>query len=233
MLPKRVTLCILLLLICCFYSVAQNGKGTIYRKISDNRLAGVLVNNLRNGTTALSDAFGNFSINVNTKDTLQFSMKDYALQKQVFAGYSMVIYMQPEIKLDEITIKGQTKKKELNEVINGYRNKGLYFDGKPPLIIFNPINGSPLTGFHELFGKDAANERRFAKFIKKDLEAGEVDRRYNKQVVMRVTSLKDTIEALKFIDHWRPSFTDLKTWSDYELIKNIKAKYEGYRKLSE
>ena len=221
---------ILLLLLCSAYVMAQDVKGTIYRKISNDRLANVLITNLNTKSIALSDDHGNFTITGSFNDTLQFTTRDYTPQKQMYTGYGMIIYLQPEIKLGEVTVKGQTKRQELNEIMQTYRSKGLYYDGKPPVTVFLPFGGSPITGLHELFSKDARNLRRFAKFQKGELEATEVDRRYNKSLVMKVTGLKDTTQALKFMDFWRPSFEDLKTWADYDLIKQIRAKFDYYSK---
>jgi hypothetical protein len=32
------------------------------------------------------------------------------------------------------------------------------------------------------------------------------------------------------MEYYKPSYEDLKTWGDYELIKHIKTNYEYYRK---
>lgn len=230
---NRATLFFSLLLLNGFCAAAQEATGTAYRKISNSRLNNVIITNLNSGTVAISDALGNFVIKATVYDTLQFNKKDFTLQKQQYHGYAVIAYMQPEIKLAGVTVTGQTKKKELNEIVKGYRNKGLYFDGRPPLIIFNPINGSPITGFYELFGKDARNERRFIKFMKKEVAASEIERRYNKLLVMQVTGLNDTTAAIKFMDFWSPSLNELKTWADYDLIKQINAKYEFYLKAGD
>jgi hypothetical protein len=50
---------------------------------------------------------------------------------------------------------------------------------------------SPLTGLYELFGKTPGRAKRFAAFSKRELEATEVDRRYNKFFIMRVTGLTE------------------------------------------
>jgi len=141
----------------------------------------------------------------------------------------LAIYLQPVIQLGEVTIKGQTKRQELNEVVNTYRSKGLYFDGKPPVWLFSPFGGSPITGFYELFSKDAANERRFIRFSKNEMEASEVDRRYTKDLVKSVTKLPDD-EVQKFMITFRPSYEDMKEWNDYQLIQYIKKNFAYYQK---
>ncbi|MFD0765906.1 hypothetical protein ACFQZI_13675 [Mucilaginibacter lutimaris] len=178
------------------------------------------------------DNLGGFSIEAAVGDTLLFTKNGYTPQKQQATSYGMVVYMQPAMQLNEVRIQGQTKKQELSEVMNIYRSKGLYFDGKPPATIFLPIGGSPLTGLRELFSKDAKNLRRFAAFSKREVEATEVDRRYNKPLVMRATGLteSDSTTVRRFMEYYRPSFEDLKTWGDYDLIKKIKAQYEYFKK---
>lgn len=230
---KRAILFFTVLLLNGLCAAAQEATGTVYRKISNSRLGNVIISNLNSGAVAISDALGNFTIKATVYDTLQFSKKNFTLQKQQYPGYAVIAYMQPEIKLAEITVTGQTKRTELNEIVKGYRNKGLYFDGRPPLIIFNPISGSPMTGFYELFGKDARNERRFFKFMKKELAASEIEKRYNKLLVMKVTGLNDTTAAIKFMNFWSPSLNELKTWADYDLIRQINAKYEYYLKAGD
>lgn len=209
---------------------AMEVKGTVYKKISSDRLANVLITNLRSHLIMMSDERGGFKTAAIKGDTLLFNKTGFTPQKQAYEGYDMVVYLQPEVQLDQVVIRGQTKKQELNAIMNDYRKKGLYFDGKPPVTTFLPIGGSPITGLYELFGKDAKNLRRFARFQKTELEATEVDRRYNKPFVMRVTGLTDSVAVQHFMDYYRPSFEQLKTWADYDLIKQVKANYEIYKK---
>ena len=39
--------------------------------------------------------------------------------------------MEPVINLNEVTVKGQTKRQELSEVMSDYRKQGTFYDGKP------------------------------------------------------------------------------------------------------
>ncbi|WP_457130525.1 hypothetical protein [Mucilaginibacter sp. UYNi724] len=207
-------------------------KGAIFKRISSDRLNAVYIMNMKTNKAIYCDNLGGFSIDATVGDTLLFTKTGYTPQKQQASSYGMVVYMQPEVQLNEVRIVGQTKKQELSEVMGVYRSKGLYFDGKPPATIFLPIGGSPLTGLRELFSKDAKNLRRFAAFSKREVEATEVDRRYNKPLVMRATGLTngDSTTVRKFMEYYRPSFEDLKTWGDYDLIKKIKAQYEYFQK---
>ncbi|RFZ91968.1 hypothetical protein D0C36_11000 [Mucilaginibacter conchicola] len=212
------------------YAQQVTVKGAVYKRISSERISGVAVTNLRTKVFVMSDGLGGFAINAIPGDTLEFTRKDYTPQKQAASTYGMVVYMQPEMQLNEVRIVGQTKKQEMSDVMNTYRSKGLYFDGKPPVTTFLPIGGSPLTGFYELFGKDAKNLKRFARYQKQEIEATEVDKRYNKPFIMRITGETDTAKVQQFMNFYRPTFEDLKTWADYDLIQHTKTQWEYFQK---
>lgn len=225
---KRLFACTLLfMLICLVYAHAQEAKGTTYRKISNDRLSGVSVKNLKNRFETITDELGNYTIKANIGDTLEFTKSDYTVQKQKCEGFGMVVYMQPEFKLSEVRVVGQTKKQELKEIMGAYKSQGTFYNGKPPVLSFLT---NPLTGIYELFGKTPGRARRFAAFSKRELEATEVDRRYNLPLVMKVTGVKDTVEAQKFMSFWRPSYEDLKIWADYDLMKHISTNYQYYKR---
>jgi hypothetical protein len=202
-------------------------RGVISRSVSVERLAQVLITNLRSRDIKMSDELGWFSINAAIGDTLLFSKLNYTDQRVIITAKADIpVYMQPVIQLEQVNIKGQTKRQELNEVMGSYRKQGIYYDGKPPVLSFLT---SPLTGLYELFGKGPGQARRFASYSKGELEYAEVRRRYNIAMVMRVTNSSDTV-AHQFMEYYTPSFEDLKTWNDYELIKQIRKSYEFYDK---
>jgi len=202
-------------------------KGVISRNISVERLAQVLITNLRTKEIIMSDDLGWFSIKAAIGDTLLFNKLKYTDQRVVITVKGDIpVYMQPEIVLDQVTIQGQTKKQELKDVMADYRKQGIYYNGKPPITSFLT---SPLTGLYELFGKGPGQARRFAAFSKGELEYAEIRRRYNLPMVMRVTGA-DSTKAKGFMEYYTPSFEDLKQWNDYELIKQVKKSYEYYDK---
>lgn len=210
------------------FAQVLNAGGIVYNKSSSVRISQAIITDLKSRVVMISDDLGRFSIKTALGDTLLITKESYTSQKIVIANVNdLVIYMQPVIKLNEVTIKGKTNKQELNEIVNSYRSKGLYFDGKPPIGVFNPISGSPLTGFHELLGKDAADERRFIRFSKNEKEAIEIDKRYTKELVKSITKLLDD-EITKFMDEFRPSNTDINKWNDYQLINYIKKSLAAY-----
>jgi hypothetical protein len=202
-------------------------KGVISRNVSVERLAQVLITNLRSKEIVMSDDLGWFSVKAAIGDTILFSKFKFTDQRVIIIEKGDIpVYMQPEIQLDQVTINGQSKKQELKDVMSDYRRQGIYYNGKPPVLSFLT---SPLTGLYELFGKGPGQARRFAQFSKGELEFSEVRRRYNMSVVMRVTSA-DSTSAKGFMEYYTPSYEDLKQWNDYELMKQIKREYDYYSK---
>ena len=76
----------------------------------------------------MSDELGGFSIKAAVGDTLADHQKRLYAQKIAVVNNSddHAVYLQPVVELNQVTIKGQTKKQELNEVMKEYRSKGIY-----------------------------------------------------------------------------------------------------------
>jgi hypothetical protein len=224
---------LILIVGCCCFALKVSAqqiftiKGVTSKKLSGERVSQVTVTNLKSKDVMLSDDVGWFSIKAAVGDTLLFTKTDYTEQKiAITNGSDLPVYLQPVIKLQTVTIQGETKKQEIQDVMKDYNRKGVFYNGNPPLasLILNPLND-----LHLLFGKDAADLRRFKADSKEDLEYAEIKRRYNLALVMRVTNATDSI-AKKFMQYYTPSYQDIKEWNDYELIKHVRASYDFYDK---
>ena len=202
-------------------------RGVTYKKNSLQRVSQALITDLNSKTIMMSDELGMFSIKAAIGDTLLITKADFTPQKRVIiSAEDMAVFLIPVIQLEQVTIQGQTKKQELNEVMGQYRSQGTFYAGKPPVLSFLT---SPVTGLYELFGKTPQRARRFAEFSKRELESTEVNRRYTKALVKRTTNLPDE-EVEKFMNIFTPSYEDLKQWNDYQLISYIKRSLEYYQK---
>ena len=204
-------------------------RGVISKSASVNveRVAQVLITNMRSREIVMSDELGWFTVNAAIGDTILFSKVNFTEQKIVITSKNdLPVYLQPVIQLEQVTIQGQTKKQEINEVMEGYRKQGIYYNGKPPVLSYFT---SPINGLYSLFGKGPAQARHFAEFSKGELEYSEVKRRYNLPFVMRSLAL-DTTTAKRFMEYYIPSYEDVKKWNDYELIQHMKKSYEFFSK---
>lgn len=229
---RAIVYCIVIMVIFCrSYVSAQSFivKGLILKDKASERISGVQIVSQKTRDIAVSNYLGNFSIKTSMGDTLQFNKTGYLSEKMVVVNSNdLLIYLKPVVLLNEVVIKDKTALLRQKEIVNSYRAKGLYFDGRPPLIIFNPLSGSPLTGFHELFGKDAADERRFIHFSQNEHQAEEIDKRYTKELVKNITHLPDE-ELLIFMDAYRPSYSNFKNWNDYQLYQYIQSSFEAWQ----
>jgi len=221
---------ILLMMLFCFSLKAVGQQiftihGVVSKNLNGERVPQVLISNLRSKDIMMSDELGWFTIKAAVGDSLLFAKLNYTSQKIVITnGSDLPVYMQPVIQLATVTIQGQSTKQEINEAMADYRKQGTFYDGKPPVLSFL---SSPLTGLYELFGTTPNQAKRFKAFSKEELEYAEIKRRYNLQVVKRVTNAPDSV-ATKFMEYYTPSYEDLKGWNDYELIKHIKKSYDYY-----
>lgn len=203
-------------------------RGIIFKKGMLEKISGASITNLRTLVTTKSNFYGEFISQAAIGDTLMVEKEGFTVFKQAITSYSpLYITMLPNIVLDQVTIQGQTKKQELSEVMKDYRSKGLYFDGKPPVLayIFNP-----LTALHEAFGKTGGAARTFKKYAEREQQATEVDRRYTPDLVSKTTGLTG-IELQHFMENYKPSYEDLQKWADYDIIVYIKKSYENYKKV--
>ena len=203
-------------------------KGIIFKKSTPNRISQAVVTDLKTQTLMMSDELGGFSIKASIGDTLAITRTGYTPQRIAVVNNSdLIVYLQPVIELNQVTIKSQSKQQELNEVMKEYRSQGIYNNGKS-LPVWQFIN-SPITAFYNLFGKAPAQARRFAEYAKNEQQSSLVDKRYTKELVKSVTKMPDE-EVDKFMVAFRPSFEDMKEWNDYQLIQYINKSYNYYQK---
>ncbi|WP_139235666.1 hypothetical protein [Mucilaginibacter polytrichastri] len=191
------------------------------------KIASANITNLKTSVTTTSNLYGEFIARVSVGDTILIEKPGFTPYKQAITSFStLYISLLPAISLNEVTIKGQTKKQELSGYMNDYRSKGIYYDGKPNVL--NYIT-NPITSLYEAFGKAPSQARNFARFAKKEQEATEVDSKYTPQLVSRTTGM--TGDSLRlFMLSYRPSHDDIAKWGDYEIILYIKKSYISYKK---
>ena len=203
-------------------------RGVIFMKSSTQRVSQVLINDLNNKNVMMSDDLGMFSISTAIGDTLLITKKDYTpLKVAVVDKNDLSLFLQPVVQLNQVTVKGETEKQELNDVMKQYGKDGIFNDGKS-LPFWEAFN-SPVTELFNLFAKGPADARRFAAFSKNELESSEVNKRYTRDLIKSVTRLSDD-EVLKFMQFYTPSYQDVKEWNDYQLIAAIKRNLVYYKR---
>jgi hypothetical protein len=158
---------------------------------------------------------------------LLFTKQGYTEQRLTVGKLTDIIaFLQPAQVLEQVIVKGKTRQQEQKEVLDTYRSKGIYYNGKPPALSFL---SSPLTGIYELFGKEPGRARHFAAQIKLENQQTEVNKRYTTELVKRITKLPDD-EVQQFKLAYSPPYPEVLKWNDYELIQFINRSLAGYNR---
>ncbi len=203
-------------------------NGTIYKKSYNEKVADATVKNTTRKLSTTSDNFGVFHIQAAKGDTLLIQKYDFTSETFVISGaYDINIYMRPVIVLQDVTIRDKSRRQELEETQDQYRKQGVFANGKKPKAL--SLLGSPLSGVYELFGKAPKQARHFAEYSKHELEQIEINKKYNRAVIKKLTPLPDE-EIEDFMNYFSPSYAAVKSWNEYDVIKYIKDSYEYYSK---
>lgn len=209
----------------CLYSQQRTFHGVIYEQGTAQRVGSAIIKNNSSGVSVRSNNLGEFIITAAPADTLLISKPEYADYKLEASSNKVVLIQLLKIrKLAEVVITGQTKKQEMEEVLQGYRKKGVYYNGKPPLLsyIFKP-----LTAIYELIGKDPSNARRFNNYYHREIEELEIDRRFNGPLVKRLTGLEGN-DLQNFMVSYRPAYANITKWSEYDLMSYISKSFKAF-----
>jgi len=204
-------------------------KGVVIEKGSNVRIALASITNIRSKTGATSNDIGIFQLNARIGDTLFIQKRNLNEQKVVVkTNDDLVVYLiRGSTMLDEVTVKGQTKKQEMESIKRDLKRNGSFYAGKPPLILLNPFGGNPITFFYELFGKTPTRARNFNRYYKKELSLIEVDKFFNKSLVSNNTSLTGK-DLDKFLLDYYPTRSMTLNWSNYDAVKYIKESAKKY-----
>lgn len=204
-----------------------NIKGVIFNIGKNQRIDRANITNLKTGESVNADEWGVFAISSSIGDTLFFSKPGFQeLTKVIAVKQNLIIYMKPNLVLDEVIVKEKTKGAEQREILDGYRSKGVFFNGNPPLLAYF---FSPLTALHEIFGKDANNAKRFGNYITRENSESLVDKHFNKYLITTHTNIKEENIA-EFMYLHRPKADEVMYWNNYDDIKYVKDAYEKFIK---
>lgn len=202
-------------------------KGLIFRSASSQRIGNVSIENKQKNLATFSDNFGGFTIKVQIGDTLIFRKEGFSeLEKIISAKQNIVIYLNAVQVLAEVVVKEKSKKLEQKEILDGYRSKGVYYNGNPPLLvyIFNP-----LTALNELIGRDANNAKRFGNYVARENAESDVDRHFNPSIIKTAVKIKDN-ELAEFMFLHRPKPEQVLYWNYYDDLAYVRKVYQVYLK---
>jgi hypothetical protein len=200
-------------------------KGAILEKGTKTRVAAAQIINKRTGLSVLSSDFGLFQIKAVPGDSLLVIKMEYSDGIAVAQpGKDLIVYLDRGATLKEVNITGQTKRQELNDIKRDFRNKGSFYQGKPPFLSFL---FKPLTAVYELLGRTPKNARRFGRYYETEMEQTLIDGFFNESIIQNNTDLKGDILEKYMLDY-RPEYEKAKNWTEYDAIKYIRESYKKY-----
>jgi hypothetical protein len=226
---KQLFFSFLLILISISAAAQRNFflKGLIFRTATSQRIAKVSIENITLKKLVYSDDWGNFSIEAHIGDTLVFKKEGFSeLEKVIAVKQNLIIYLNAAQVLAEVVVKEQSKKLEQQEILNGYRSKGVFYNGNPPLLVYI---FSPLTALNELIGKDANNAKRFGNYVSRENAESNVDTHFNPTIIKTAIKIKDN-ELAEFMYLHRPKPEQVIYWNYYDDLAYVKKAYQVYLK---
>jgi hypothetical protein len=200
-------------------------KGVVMVKGSTTRVALAEISNKRTRYTVGSNDLGIFQIKAAVGDTLLVIKRSFSdVEQVVLSDRDMIIYLDMGNTLNQVNIRGQSKRQELDELRQDYRDKGSFYQGKPPLLsyIF-----APLTALYELFGSTPKKARRFNKFYHTEMQQTAIDQFFNESLIQQNTQLEGK-DLENFMLNYRPDYSKSRNWTEYDAVKYIRDSYKQY-----
>lgn len=229
MMPNPLNIFLFLFILCSSVGTAVGQTyligGVLKEKEQNVRVDGAQIINQRTGLSVVSSSLGLFQIKASIGDTLLIIKREFSdFTAAVTSTTDMLIYLSRDRTLKEVKIYAQTKKAEMEDMKREYKNKGAFYQGKPPALAFI---FKPLTAIYELFGRTPRNARRFGRYYETEMQQTLIDRFFNEQLIQSHTDLKgDNLED--FMLNYRPEYEKAKSWADYDALKHIKDSYRKY-----
>lgn len=203
-------------------------QGIVLERGKSDRIANANIRNKNTKQVVSTDLRGEFRMQVRIGDTLEVSKIGYlTIQTEIKTFSEILLDLPPSsVQLDEVTIKARDQKAEMEDVMDSYRRKGIYQQGKPSVLgyIFNP-----LTSLYERFSRTGQQARRFRNYMENEQESIFVDRIFNAYRISQLTSLNG-VDLENFMFFYRPSFEKSRYWGDYDVNKYISDSFVQFEK---
>ncbi len=227
---KKSILLFWLLLALADLSLGQENltiKGLVFEAGTAKRIEQVQVINQRTLKNGITDEWGSFEISAAIGDTLKFSKVNFEeVSQPILIKKNLIVYLTKAIALKEVVIKEQSKALQQQEILDGFRSKGVYFNGKPPILAYI---FSPLTALNEILGTDANNARKFGTYINRENAESMVDRHFNRAVIKKSIDIPDA-DIVEFMYLYRPAAEDVLYRNDYDDMHYVRKSYDEFLK---
>lgn len=220
----------LLLLYAASASAQKNVEGIVSDLNTKQRIARVVIKNIRTNLSVFNNSKGEFSIFASQGDTLIASSKEY-FADTVVVGHSAVVLFhlkRESIYIGEVAVYA---KKDPDEILKSTRSEyeKAYRLSDPGDLFSVGQNGAGLSinSIYSLFSREAKNAKRLKKVIENDYKENVIDYKFSDELVSKTTGLTGE-ELAKFRRAFRPSYFFIVAASQYDLANYIKDSYRKY-----
>ncbi len=234
-------LLILLLLCTCLAGYGQKLSGIVTDKNTGQRISGAWVTTA--GGTAITNITGEFAVSTaKLKDTLKVKMqgyKTYVLPVDVSKVNTVAIALeQSTIELNQVNISA--RRDRVKDSISNRKEFAKTFASHPPKFtdIVRPVVGIgpiPMAGvvivpsqLIALLTYKHSNAYKLKKALIAHEQGEYIDSRFSDEQVAQLTALPDD-SLHQFIELYRPTITQVKKMSDYDIMTYIKTSLVKYK----
>ncbi|TXH21763.1 MAG: hypothetical protein E6Q95_03235 [Chitinophagaceae bacterium] len=217
------------------FSQTYEVKGTVYDSTGTKPVPYVSVITT-NGNGAITDLYGNYSIQLRGTDSIWFSYLNKPTHKYAYkdikAPYSFNISIKMFIEnLPEVKISPRNYRQDSIE------NREVYakiFDFQKPNIHISATQGGVGIDLTELINIFRFNRTKrmvsFQNRLIKQEQDKYIEHRFYKGLVRRLTGIDDDSLLLDFMELYKPSYLFITQASDYDLFNYIVKSYARFKK---
>ncbi len=192
-------------------------KGRVYDMKTNQPMANVNIVNTYSQTGMTTDSSGNFTLNVEKGHLIEFRRIGYKVVRIRIDSGQLPFYnigmKEGAFDLEEVEIRGNNYKLDSVErfetykwAIEHYKLEGL------------DIAQHPFDALSKRNRQIWAFQKRYEYFEKEKF----VDYVFNAKLISRITPLKDSADIILYQRYYRPSYEQVKAWSEYEFMEYIK-----------
>lgn len=213
------------------FSQEKAVAGIVCDRLTQNRIAKVIVQNTTTGQEVYNNLNGVFTIDAQPGDILIFSKQEYINDTiKVVSHIPIAVYMNKgAIQLREVTIRDTAlnPEKKLAATKNEYNKAYGSLANRDLLNISSGGVGLGIDALWNMISNEGRNAAHLRATIDRDYKQDVIDYRFNKRLVGNITGLKDG-KLLDFMQKYRPGYFFVLNATDYEFIESIKTNHRRY-----
>jgi hypothetical protein len=219
---------------------ASYAGGYVYNSEDFSPLHNVHVINTKTNRGVVSGIDGKFLISASGSDTLFFRSVGFKDTLIALTGTGELrVFMTPAIyPIGEVIILPYGNYAEFKQAFKNLEvEKPMQFDPSYFLSGRVPSTGKqgfgltidgPITALYNAFSREGKQMRNYERFMRESAIHEEVGRKYNVQIVRRLTGIEDDMEAIRFMQFCSLDTNFILQATDYELLLAVKSCYEAY-----